>query len=50
VNASRSILKAWEEELKKTGGDEASVANSFVAEAARLATIEMRDAIRAAIR
>ncbi|MDR2922863.1 MAG: orotidine-5'-phosphate decarboxylase [Treponema sp.] len=56
VNASRSILKAWETELKKSGygvakGDEeATATNSFAAEAARRATVEMRDAIRAAIK
>jgi orotidine-5'-phosphate decarboxylase len=50
VNASRSILKAWETELKKSGGDVSGAANSFVAEAARRAAIEMRDAIRAAVR
>jgi len=56
VNASRSILKAWEAELKKNGGDgisfgdESTAANSFAAEAARRATLEMRDAIRAAVK
>ena len=50
VNASRSILKAWETELKKSGGDEAVATNTFAAEAARKATIEMRDAILAAIK
>jgi orotidine-5'-phosphate decarboxylase len=49
VNASRSILKAWEAELKKTGGDVSGVTNSFAAEAARRAAIEMRDAIRRAM-
>jgi len=49
VNASRSILKAWETELKKTGGDVSGAANSFTAEAARRAVIEMRDAIQNAI-
>jgi orotidine-5'-phosphate decarboxylase len=48
VNASRSILKAWEAELKKKDGDGAAAANTFAAEAARRAAIEMRDAIRAA--
>jgi orotidine-5'-phosphate decarboxylase len=48
VNASRSILKAWETELKKSGGDGSVAANTFAAEAARRAAIEMRDAIRAA--
>jgi orotidine-5'-phosphate decarboxylase len=50
VNASRSILKAWETELKKTGGDVPEASNSFAAEAARRAAIEMRDAIRAAVK
>jgi len=49
VNASRSILKAWEAELKKSGGDVSGAVNSFAAEAARRAAIEMRDAIRAAV-
>jgi orotidine-5'-phosphate decarboxylase len=49
VNASRSILKAWETELKKSGGDVSAATNSFAAEAARRAAIEMRDAIRAAV-
>jgi len=50
VNASRSILKAWSAELKDSGGDEAAAANSFAAEAARRATLAMRDAIRAAVK
>ncbi|GHV87338.1 orotidine 5'-phosphate decarboxylase [Spirochaetia bacterium] len=45
VNASRSILKAW---TSVPGADEAT--NSFAAEAARKAAIEMRDAILRAIR
>jgi orotidine-5'-phosphate decarboxylase len=49
VNASRSILKAWNVELKNSGIDEAAAENSFAAEAARRAVIEMRDAILAAI-
>jgi len=49
VNASRSILKAWNAELKLSGGDEGSATNAFAAEAARRATLEMRDAIRAAV-
>ncbi|GHT46304.1 orotidine 5'-phosphate decarboxylase [Endomicrobiia bacterium] len=40
VNASRSILKAW---TSAPGADDAS--NSFAAEAAQKAAIEMRDAI-----
>ncbi|GHV53709.1 orotidine 5'-phosphate decarboxylase [Spirochaetia bacterium] len=45
VNASRSILKAWT--TMPGAGD--SVDNSFAAEAARKAAIEMRDAILRAI-
>jgi orotidine-5'-phosphate decarboxylase len=48
VNASRSILKAWNAEIKDSGGDEESATNTFVAEAARRATLAMRDAIWAA--
>ena len=48
VNASRSILKAWETELKKAGGDASAATNSLAADAARRAAVEMRDAIRAA--
>ncbi|MCL2762052.1 MAG: orotidine-5'-phosphate decarboxylase [Treponema sp.] len=52
VNASRSILKAWSEELKVSGGgggaDESAATIEFAAEAARRATITMRDAILAA--
>jgi len=43
VNASRSILRAWE---KKAGADSAAaVDNAFAANAAREAAIEMRDAL-----
>jgi orotidine-5'-phosphate decarboxylase len=45
VNASRSILRAW-----NAGGDETAATNTFAAEAARGAVIEMRDAIKAAIK
>jgi len=48
VNASRSILKAWNAEIKDSGGDEGSATNTFAAEAARRATLAMRDAIRTA--
>ena len=48
VNASRSILKAWNAEIKDSGGDESTATTTFAAEAARRAAIEMRDAIRAA--
>ncbi|GHV37829.1 orotidine 5'-phosphate decarboxylase [Spirochaetia bacterium] len=52
VNASRSILKAWTAELKAAGksaeGADCEAGNRFAAEAARRATIEMRDAIRSA--
>ncbi|MDR1575801.1 MAG: orotidine-5'-phosphate decarboxylase [Treponema sp.] len=50
VNASRSILKAWSAGLKSSGGDEQMADNSFAAEAARKAVIEMRDALRGAVR
>jgi len=50
VNASRSILKAWNAEIKASGGDESAATNTFAAEAARRATLEMRDAIRTAIK
>ncbi|MCL2233821.1 MAG: orotidine-5'-phosphate decarboxylase [Treponema sp.] len=46
VNASRSILKAWQ---AAAGGDPASADNAFAASAARQAAIEMRDAIRGAL-
>jgi orotidine-5'-phosphate decarboxylase len=45
VNASRSILRAWNVVLKESGGDEESVTNTFAAEAAHSAALEMRDAI-----
>jgi len=48
VNASRSILKAWNAEIKDSGGDESAATNTFAAEAARRAAIVMRDAIRTA--
>jgi orotidine-5'-phosphate decarboxylase len=41
VNASRSILKAWQ----NTAADPSKVDNDFAANAARQAAIEMRDAI-----
>jgi orotidine-5'-phosphate decarboxylase len=46
VNASRSILRAWMEAARSGGAEDAG--NSFAAEAARRAVVEMRDAIRAA--
>ena len=49
VNASRSILKAWNAEIQSSGGDESSATNTFAAEAARRATLEMRDAILTAV-
>ena len=49
VNASRSILRAWNAEIAKTGTDESEITNVFAAEAARRATMEMRDAIKAAL-
>jgi orotidine-5'-phosphate decarboxylase len=48
VNASRSILKAWSAELKKSGGAESTADTAFAAEAAQRAALEMRDAIREA--
>ena len=50
VNASRSILKAWNEEIKNSGGDKGSVTNKFTGEAARRAAVTMRDAIRTAVK
>jgi orotidine-5'-phosphate decarboxylase len=49
VNASRSILRAWMEEVKAGGGGGpgGEADNRFAAEAARRATVAMRDAIRA---
>jgi orotidine-5'-phosphate decarboxylase len=52
VNASRSILKAWSEELKAAGkpvqGPDCPAGMGFAGEAARRAVLAMRDAIRAA--
>jgi orotidine-5'-phosphate decarboxylase len=48
VNASRSIINAWNAALKKNGGNESAANNAFAAEAARSAALEMRDALRAA--
>jgi orotidine-5'-phosphate decarboxylase len=50
VNASRSILRAWNTEIKDSGGDEISAKNTFAAEAARRAAIAMRDAIWEAVK
>jgi orotidine-5'-phosphate decarboxylase len=49
VNASRSILKAWANEIQKSGNDESVVTNLNAAEAARNAALTMRDAILAAV-
>jgi hypothetical protein len=49
VNASRSILKAWSAEIKNSGGDSAVASYAYAAEAARNATLTMRDAILAAV-
>ena len=49
VNASRSILKAWQSAATARGLDLATVDNAFAAEAARQAVIEMRDAILRAV-
>jgi orotidine-5'-phosphate decarboxylase len=48
VNASRSILKAWMDAARDGGVEDAG--NDFAAEAARRAVVEMRDAIRAAVK
>ena len=45
VNASRSILKAWQNKAAAEGIDPAAADNDFAAQAARQAAIEMRDAI-----
>ena len=49
VNASRSILRAWNAEALKSGADESGATIVFAAEAARRAVVEMRDAILAAV-
>jgi orotidine-5'-phosphate decarboxylase len=49
VNASRSILKAWSAEIKKSSGNELEVTNTYAAEAARNTALTMRDAILAAV-
>ena len=48
VNASRSILKAWQSRGAADGVDLAAADNKFAAQVARQAAIEMRDAIRKA--
>jgi orotidine-5'-phosphate decarboxylase len=56
VNASRSILKAWaaallkEDESSASGGEMEQADNAFAAEAARRAVLDMRNAIRAAVK
>ena len=45
VNASRSILKAWQNKAAADGKDPAQADNVFAAQAARQAAIEMRDAL-----
>jgi len=50
VNASRSILKAWQNRAAAAGVDPGSADNAFAASAARQAAIEMRDAILRAAR
>jgi orotidine-5'-phosphate decarboxylase len=47
VNASRSILGAWMADTRRNAED---ADNAFAAEAARQAAVEMRDAIRAALK
>jgi orotidine-5'-phosphate decarboxylase len=49
VNASRSILKAWYTEIKKSGDEESTVTNAYAAETARNAALTMRDAILKAV-
>ena len=48
VNASRSILKAWQSEAASMNLNSAEADNAFAAQAARQAAIKMRDAIRKA--
>jgi len=48
VNASRPILKAWQEDLRKSGGDERAVTFASATEASRRAAVEMRGALLAA--
>jgi len=48
VNASRSILKAWQNSAAAKGVDSAGVDNNFVSASSRQAAVEMRDAIRRA--
>jgi orotidine-5'-phosphate decarboxylase len=48
VNASRSILKAWQKRAATDGIDLAVADNALVASAAREAALEMRDALRKA--
>jgi len=50
VNSSRAILKAWQTMAEKEGRDFSSVDNAYAAASARVAAIEMRDAILAAAR
>ena len=49
VNASRSILKAWQTKAAVDGINPSEADNSLAGQAARLAAIEMRDAIYTAI-
>ncbi|MDR1238483.1 MAG: orotidine-5'-phosphate decarboxylase [Treponema sp.] len=56
VNAARSILKAWtaallkDGEVSADGGAVEEADNAFAAEAARTAALDMRNAIRAAVK
>ncbi|MDR0585309.1 MAG: orotidine-5'-phosphate decarboxylase [Treponema sp.] len=50
VNASRSILKAWAAETESSGGGGEMTDNTFAAEAARRAAVEMRRALCGALR
>jgi len=45
VNAARSILKAWQNKAASDGLDPAAVDNTFAADAARQAALQMRDAL-----
>ena len=49
VNASRSILKAWQTKAASEAVDPAGADNAFAAHSARQAALEMRNAIRGAI-
>jgi len=50
VNASRSIITAWKVESQTLGDVDAKATYSFAAQAARRATLKMRDEIRGALK